>query len=477
MFKLKLLAFIEFLQYYSSKIRESWIERKQFDAVPRKADEIEFLPAHLELVEKPVSAFPRWSARLIIAFLCLSIIWAIVGKIDVVTVAQGKITTIGRSKTIQPLETSIVKSIYVKDGEFVKQGQKLLELTAVGVETDPSQVFDTLKTMNISLVRLNTLLESIEKEIEPNSTYDHVNFELSAEYIEREKLLVLNQYQAWQAQKNKLLASIEQKKEEKRTISINITKQNDMLRYEKEKAQDLLKLYRNKSASKHEYYQQFNKQLEVENVLEMQKNRLNEIEKEINQASQELKSYLISFKRDLLNEIKVTSDNLAQTELEFKKVTQRKEFMDIRSPIDGVVQQLQTYTIGSVVTAAQPLMVIAPSDDRLEVEAIISNQDIGFVKQGQEVVLKVSAFPYTRYGYINGKVESISLDTVEDEKNQYGFATKISMDRDYLDIQQNKVSLKQGMLVSAEIKTEKRSVIDYLLSPLKTTIDESLRER
>lgn len=477
MLKLKLLAFIEFLQYYSSKIKESWAERKQFEPVSRRADEIEFLPAHLELVEKPVSAFPHWSARLIIAFLCLSICWAMVGKIDVVTVAQGKITATGRSKTIQPLETAIVKSIYVKDGEPVKQGQKLLELTAVGVETDQSQTADMLKTMNLSLLRLNALLESIEREIEPDFFYNQERFEIPSEYIEREKLLAANQYQAWQAQKNRLSALIEQKKEEKRTAQINITKHNDMLRYEKERTQDLFKLYRQKSASKHEYYQQFNKQLEVENVLEMQKNRLNEIEKEISQVSQELQSYLISFKRDLLNEIKVTSDNFIQTELEFEKANQRKEFMDIRSPIDGVVQQLQTYTVGGVVTAAQPLMVIAPSDYGLEVEAVISNQDIGFVKQGQEVVLKVSAFPYTRYGYISGKVETISLDAVEDENNQYGFATKISMDRDYLSIQQNKVYLKQGMLVSAEIKTEQRSVIDYFLSPLKTTIDESLRER
>lgn len=477
MLKLKLLAFVEFLQYYSSKIKESWAERKQFDPVPRNADEIEFLPAHLELVEKPVSAFPRWSARLIIAFLCLSISWAIVGKIDVVTVAQGKITATGRSKTIQPLETSVVKSIYVKDGEFVRQGQKLLELTALGVETDRSQAFDTLKTMNISLVRLNALLESIEKEVEPKFSYDHIKFEIPIEYIEREKLLAVNQYQAWQAQKKRLSALIAQKKEERKTAQINITKYNNMLRYEKERTQDLLKLYRQKSASKHEYYQQVNKKLEVENVLEMQKNRLNEIEKEISQVSQELKSYLISFKRDLLNEIKLTSDNLIQTELEFEKADQRKAFMDIRSPIDGVVQQLQTYTVGGVVTAAQPLMVIAPSNDRLEVEAVISNQDIGFVKQGQEVVLKISAFPYTRYGYISGKVDTISLDAVEDENNQYGFTAKISMDKDYLNIQQNKVYLKQGMLVSAEIKTEKRSVIDYFLSPLKTTIDESLRER
>ncbi|QIM66120.1 hypothetical protein A4G16_01360 [Mannheimia granulomatis] len=151
--------------------------------------------------------------------------------------------------------------------------------------------------------------------------------------------------------------------------------------------------------------------------------------------------------------------------------------MEIRSPIDGVVQELQTYTIGGVVTTAQTLMVIAPEDEQLEVEALITNQDIGFIKVGQNVVLKIAAFPYTRYGYITGKVKHISLDAIQDEKLGYVFAATILMDRNFLNIQDSPIYLKQGMQVSAKIKTDKRNVMDYFLSPLRTTIDESLRER
>lgn len=250
-----------------------------------------------------------------------------------------------------------------------------------------------------------------------------------------------------------------------------------MQRYEKERSQDLYKLYKQHSASKHEYYQQVAKQLEVENNLETQRSRYHEIEKEILQVNQEYHAFLTTFKRDLLDELKRTTENFTQTKLELDKAKQRQAFMEIRSPIDGIVQQLQTYTIGGVVTTAQQLMVIAPEEDSLEVEALISNQDIGFVKTGQEVVLKIAAFPYTRYGYITGKVKHISLDAIQDEKLGYVFATTILMDRNFLNIQDTPIYLKQGMQVSAEIKTDKRNVMDYFLSPLRTTIDESLRER
>lgn len=475
---LGLKAFVDLLKRYGLVFREAWAERKNNESLLRQRDEAAFLPAHLELTESPISAFPKWSARLIMLFLLIAVVWAYLGKVEVVTVAQGKITSSSRSKTIQPFETAVVKNVFVKNGEKVRQGQLLIELTAMGVETDFSKSEETLKTMALSQLRLNMLLGSIENEVEPDLIAPKSpNITLSEQQIEQENSLALSQYQAWVAQKKRLLALIEQKQQERKTVEGNITKLTQIQRYEKERTRDLQKLYQQKSASKHEYYEQQNKQLEVENNLGIQQNRLAEIDKTIQQTTQEYQTFITSFKRDLLDELKKVSDTLLQTELELDKAKQRQNFMEIRSPINGVMQQLQTYTIGGVVTTAQTLMVIAPEDDQLEVEAFITNQDIGFVKTGQAVVLKIVAFPYTRYGYITGKVKHISLDAIQDEKLGYVFATTILMDRNFLNIQDTPIYLKQGMQVSAEIKTDKRNVMDYFLSPLRTTIDESLRER
>lgn len=475
---LGLKAFVDLLKRYGLVFREAWAERKNNESLLRQRDEAAFLPAHLELTESPISAFPKWFARLIMLFLLIAVVWAYLGKVEVVTVAQGKITSSSRSKTIQPIETAVVKNVFVKNGEKVRQGQLLIELTTMGVETDFSKSEETLKTMALSQLRLNMLLGSIENEVEPDLIAPKSpNITLSEQQIKQESRLALSQYQAWVAQKKRLLALIEQKQQERKTVEGNITKLTQIQRYEKERTRDLQKLYQQKSASKHEYYEQQNKQLEVENNLGIQQNRLAEIDKTIQQTTQEYQTFITSFKRDLLDELKKVSDTLLQTELELDKAKQRQNFMEIRSPINGVVQQLQTYTIGGVVTTAQTLMVIAPEEDQLEVEAFITNQDIGFVKTGQAVVLKIAAFPYTRYGYITGKVKHISLDAIQDEKLGYVFATTILMDRNFLNIQDTPIYLKQGMQVSAEIKTDKRNVMDYFLSPLRTTIDESLRER
>lgn len=477
---LGLQAFGDLLTRYARVFRTVWAERKTLESPIRQQDESAFLPAHLELTETPISALPKWSARLIMLFLLISLIWAYVGKVEVVAVAQGKIISGSRSKTIQPIETALVKKIYVKDGEKVQQGQLLVELTAIGVESDFSKFSEQLNTLSLAQRRLTALSQSIEQEQPPLldkrlKTAQHLHF--SEEQIEKEQQLSESQYQAWLAQKQRLSALIEQKQQEQKTVQGNIIKLTEMQRYEKERSQDLYKLYQKKSASKHEYYQQLAKQLEVENSLGTQQNRFNEIDREIVQAQQEYQAFLTSFKRDLLDEIRRTTEALSQTELELAKAQQRQDFMQIRSPINGVVQQLQTHTIGGVVTTAQAIMIIAPEDDPLEIEAFITNQDIGFIKAGQDVVIKIAAFPYTRYGYITGKVKHISLDAIQDEKLGYVFATTILMNRNFLNIQDKPIYLKQGMQVSAEIKTDKRNVMDYFLSPLQTTIDESLRER
>ena len=151
--------------------------------------------------------------------------------------------------------------------------------------------------------------------------------------------------------------------------------------------------------------------------------------------------------------------------------------MTLTSAVDGTVQRLATHTVGGVVTAAQPIMVVVPDEEQMEIEALLPNRDIGFVRAGQPVVVKVEAFPYTRYGYLTGKVKSVSFDAVEHQQLGLVFAVLITLDQDHLVIDGQKVKLTGGMNVSAEIKTGRRRVIDYLISPLQTKVQESMKER
>lgn len=164
--------------------------------------------------------------------------------------------------------------------------------------------------------------------------------------------------------------------------------------------------------------------------------------------------------------------------LEVLVASQRNAQMALRSPANGTVQQLAVHTVGVVVTPAQPLLSVVPEDESLEIEVTILNKDIGFIRSGQDAVVKVDSSPYTRYGHIEGRVENVSHDAIQDEKLGLVYQGRVALAKNSLLVDGTKVKLTPGMSLSVEIKTDRRRVIDYpLLSPLQQEAQESMRER
>lgn len=159
------------------------------------------------------------------------------------------------------------------------------------------------------------------------------------------------------------------------------------------------------------------------------------------------------------------------------KAETRADQQHLAAPIDGVVQQLAVHTVGGVVTPAQQLMVVAPEEGSLEVEAILENRDIGFVNEDQEAEIKIDAFPFTRYGTIDGKVVSLSKDAVQIDKVGLVYTARVNLNRATIQIENKQVRLSPGMTVAVEIKTGQRHVIEYFLSPLIQAARNSIRER
>ncbi|HBA9677631.1 TPA: HlyD family type I secretion periplasmic adaptor subunit [Escherichia coli] len=185
----------------------------------------------------------------------------------------------------------------------------------------------------------------------------------------------------------------------------------------------------------------------------------------------------MSLRNEVFSKLQEIQDNINLLRSELAKNKQRQQVSIIKYPISGKVQQLKVHTEGGVVTTAEPLMIIVPKNDILEVTALVRNKDIGFIQLGQDVIIKLEALPYTRYGYLTGKVKSISLDAVEHAELGLVFNTIISIDNDKLLTENGLNPLSSVMAVTAEIKTGMRSIISFLLSPLEASLKESLRER
>ena len=471
-------AFKDFLQRYSTVWKNVWAVRFQLDPPKRDEDERAFLPAHLELTETPVSAAPKWTARLIILFAVLALLWALIGKLDIVAVAMGKTTLGGRSKVIQPLETSVVDKIAVKNGDHVKSGQVLVQLSGIGSDSDYAQSEKSLQAARLNKLRLEAVIRAVDTHQPP--VLDHelaTKWQLTPDQIMEAQSLAINQFQTWFTQDAQLQTVLREHQAQLQGIQSQVSKLEQTTAIEQRRTADYKDLLAQNFVSKHAYYEQESKFIQNKNDLASQRSQLRQIQESIREAEQNRLLQTNTLRRDTLDQLRQANEQIQQLTEATDKALQRKQLMTLKSPVDGTVQQLATHTIGGVVTAAQQIMVIVPDQDQMEIEALVPNKDIGFVKAGQSAIIKIESFPYTRYGYLTGKVKNVSFDAIEDEKLGLVFAATIVLDRNYLMIDGKKVNLTAGMNVTAEIKTGKRRVITYLLSPLQTKVDESMRER
>lgn len=184
-----------------------------------------------------------------------------------------------------------------------------------------------------------------------------------------------------------------------------------------------------------------------------------------------------TFRASVLSERARAERRIAVMEQELIKTEERISRRTLRAPVDGTVQQLAVHTVGGVVTPAQPLMVVVPEDDVLEIEAAVRNKDIGFVAAGQPADVKLETFTFTRYGSIPGRVVAVSADAVADERQGLVYTARVALLRASLEVDGRMVSLAPGMAATVEVKTGRRRIIDFLLDPILRRGRESLRER
>jgi hemolysin D len=250
--------------------------------------------------------------------------------------------------------------------------------------------------------------------------------------------------------------------------------------------------------SKLQYLEMLQALTEQEQELAVQKSRLREAQAAARALVETQKQVKAEYQKTVLDETSKSEPKAASLEQELVKAEQRTRLQLMLAPVDGTVQQLAIHTTGGVVTPAQALLVIVPTDSRLEVEAMVSNRDIGFIEAGQVAEVKVDTFSFTKYGLIPGRVISVSQDAISRNKaerpggdkaqgtevssseptgQELNYSARVALDRTSIQVENKLVPLSPGMAVTVEIKTGSRTVLSYLLSPLLRFRQESLRER
>jgi hemolysin D len=471
---LRLQAFGDLLRCYGAAFKLAWQHRAEMETIHRLPYEAQFLPAALSLQETPVSPAPRMAMWLLITFAALALLWAIFGHIDVVATAQGKIVPNGRTKTIQPFETATVKVIHVADGQTVKAGDVLIELDATTAQADKDLIIGDLAMSRLQAERGKAMLAALKSGKPPllqrPADIDNALFE------EAQRLL-LGQHGEYIAKLKRIEAEISMREAELRSTQELVHKLEQTLPIAKQRAEDLKNLVDLRYVSRHDYLEREQARIEQEADLANQRSRLKEIQAAMREAHGQSTQMSAETRRVSLDSITEGQQKSATLAQELLKADSRNKLMQLKAPVDGTIQQLAIHTVGGVVTPAQPVMLIVPRDNPLEVEAFIENKDIGFVNPNQDAEVKIETFQYTKYGTIHANVTSVSHDAINDEKHRLIYSTRVKMERTTINVDGTEVNLSPGMAVSVEIKTGKRRVIEYFLNPLLQYQHESLRER
>ncbi|HWF94056.1 MAG TPA: HlyD family type I secretion periplasmic adaptor subunit, partial [Xanthobacteraceae bacterium] len=368
----------------------------------RDRDELAFLPAALEIVETPPSPIGRAIGATIIALFVLALLWASLGHVDIVATATGKIVPTGRSKVIQPFETGVVRAIRVADGQTVSAGDVLIELDPTINQGEIDHLRGDLQSAQLDIARLRAALADTDDPLAAFRPPEDANPAMVA--MQRQFLVA--QIAEHKAKIAALDGQKDQKQAELATIAATIDKLEAVIPTIQERVNIRKSL--NEYGSRLQYFEVLQQLTESQQERLVQQSRYHEAEAALAAITDTRAQTEAEYRRTLFGELTEAERKAVGSAADLSKAQERTKLQLLTAPVSGMVQQLAVHTVGGVVTPAQTLLVIVPSDSRLEIEAMVSNRDIGFVHAGDAVEIKVDTFDFTRYGLLHGQVLSIS---------------------------------------------------------------------
>ena len=469
--------------------KDSYAYDKQRKTLLRNQDELEFLPAAVEILESPPSRFAHVLMLLICLFFIMAMTWCWFSHIDTEAVANGKVAPIGKVKNIQSLILGRVEDIAVKEGQFVNEGQLLVKLDPTESEIDSQQVLSQLLQTILAHGRLTLLLESINQHVtsipaleswlklQPQHNLD--NYEKKPDTLEWQNQQQLLEYDlnSFLSKDKAILEDIKQKEAAATAVSAEIQRLEILSPLHRENENAVNSLLKKGHASRIDWLDAREKQVDISQQLEVQKSRLAEAMASLAAIRSEHDKFHKEFRQIRMEKLTELSDKLVELKLTYIKAVERDQKSYIKASVAGTVQQLSVFSEGSVVQPGSNLMIIVPDGVQLEVEAMIENKDIGFIKEGMAVDIKFETFPYTFYGYMQGTVDQISKDSIESPDHGMVYPVYIKLERQSVNINGVQQPLRVGMAVSAELKTGNRRLLEYFMDPFFRYRDETLIER
>ena len=429
-----------------------------------KDDSYEFKPVIIEIEDTPQNPLGRTILYIVLSLIIFTFLWLFLAKIDIVVSSQGKVIPNGEIKILKPLESGVVSKILVREGDKVLKGDTLMSIdpsvTTVNLQTKENE----LNNLNMSIIRLRALGN------ESNLTNEELNLLSNSELN-----LFLNQKNSYDNSINQYKFSIEELSFNIESSKDEIIRLNNLLNKNKNR---LNRLERVKDIISLKEYDELQKEVyDLTSKLNIAKNNKTAAINKLNATKEELEVFKQNSKGKFLDELitKQKEANLIKAEINAYLFQSKQQL--IKSPVDGYVGKLLVNTESGVVNSGEALITIIPANEPLIIKATTLNKDIGFLKEGQKVAIKIDTFNFQKYGKLDGELIHIANDAIEDEKLGIVYEIKVKPLKTTLNIDGEIKNIEPGMSVIAEVKVGKRRVIELFIYPIIKYLDEGLSVR
>ncbi|MEN8130810.1 MAG: HlyD family type I secretion periplasmic adaptor subunit [Pseudomonadota bacterium] len=450
-----------------------------FGIAPKgRVSSADFSPRLLNVIEQPPSPLPRLMLRLIGLLLIGLLVWAAIGELDIVARAEGKLIPQTRLKVVQPFEGGLIEKILVHEGQRVQAGQSLMIMDAHLSAADTKKLKTELASVRLQMRRIEAELGATAFELQPGDVPEQ--FDIAFAQYQSHK-------QAYQTTLYEQEAVLEQTRRELDAEQMVRKKLEAILPILQETEVTYQKLGQQGHAAKLLVLEKQQARIEVENDLKAQGYVIQSLTAKLREMQEKIRSIKSAYHQRLYDEKVSLSKNLAQWQQDYAKQQYRNTLMELKAPQDGVVMDLVTHTEGTVIPSGSVVMRLVPLNEPLKAEVYVTNKDVGFVIPGQTARIKLTSYQFQKYGMVDAQVERVSADAAEKSETSGAlqssqpasltYRTLMRLDRQQLERNGQTFGLRAGMHVTAEIKLGKRSVLEYLLSPIQKTLAEAGTER
>lgn len=436
--------------------------------------EKEFLPAALEISETPPSPIGRGILWTIVGAAGIGVAWSVFSFVDVVAVAEGRLTPTGRLRSVEAAETGVIREIAVREGQHVRAGQALIELDPTIAAADADTARSELATARLTRARADAILGYLDTGriafVMPEGA------EPAAAAAERQ--VVEARIREYQARLQGLDARSVGASAAAAMTAENVARYEETQPLARQQLTARQDLERRGYGARLRVLEQEERYIALSRELAAEQHREREARAQISMVARERSQAIEAFRGQAAQE-KAEAEAIVATRTEtLTKADQRQSLQRLTAPVSGTVNEVSVTTLGEVAETGQALVTIVPEGEDLIVEALILNRDVGFTRPGARVVVKLEAYPFTRYGNLEGVLDHVSPDAIVDERRGLVFPARVRIRKRNLRLGPGEeVVLQPGMAATAEIVTGRRRVIDFILSPVARAVRTAGRER